>query len=720
MSQDEQASAKADGGHDAGSFAQWFRELWRQVLPIHWLLLLIVIGAFVVRSAWISHGLPYQCFWDEPEIMQPAIKLLRNGVYRPERFAYGPMNAYIHAGWGALTFVRGMEKGEFPDGIWGLKSNRETGWYWSINSPYFYREARLLSVLLGCLAILAIYKAGKLLGGNPAGIWAAAVIAFLFTDYIQTSIVTSDAASMAAAALAIWASVVIMQSRAPWAYATAIIACALSVSLKYINMPVLLFPILGHLFSVSHPRQKLFDLRFFLVFAGFAAGLSLFLLPAFLQPTRFLHDLSTEVSYYGRAMDERWTPVGFVTRLAKHVFVCFDMGEYVTGEGGYWSDFRFKWQGIGFLLTGALGIVLLLKTNMKIAVFLLLPAALHLVFVGLHGKHFFARNFLLTMHALALASGFGWLAVCGWLTARPRLAAPPWKLPVASVLIGVMLIAPMAARVAASAWKAFTFEDSRVTMSRLMLEKLPEKTKIAILDELRWVVTPQEAQKFLLSRNTISGAMISPITTETQYILAPASLTYYTWNPLKKKQADLMNLWLSRGNDEIVVEGLGKPVYFGKPTISPKARLIKNDESFQLPPRIPLNEIYGPAFKPTGRPDSVMLSDGTMSVRPGATIEAPVRLTKNMTSVVLRAKGSSPDRQEVPTVMNIELYEMKDTARKNKIMRGAFELDRSQSGIMDYRLGTNLAAGDYVARLRSTDPENFLVEIELLSFFGPS
>jgi len=288
------------------------------------------------------------------------------------------------------------------------------------------------------------------------------------------------------------------------------------------------------------------------------------------------------------------------------------------------------------------------------------------------------------------------------------------------LVIGVLLIAPMAVRVAASAWQAFTFEDSRVTMSRLMLERLPNKTKIAILDELRWFVTPKESEKFILSRSTIAGAMISPVTTDTQYILAPAKVTYYTWNPIKKKEAEMMNSWLSRGSDEIVVEGLSEQVYFGKPTISPKVRLIRNDRNFLIPPMIPLNEIYGPAFRPLGSPDSVMLSEGTLSIRPGNVVEAPVRLSKNMTAVILRAHGTSPDLQQVTPVMNIDMYDIKDTARKNYIMRGAFELDRSQRGLVDYKLGTYLPAGDYVVRLRPTDPENFFVEIELISFAGPS
>src|ERR1043166_4630364 len=132
-------------------------------------LVALLVAGYMLRSLSADLGLPYEWQWDEPEIMQKSIQVIRDsdyGLLRSGRIGYGQLNTLLHAGWAGISFLRGVEMGFFPNGIWGLEGERQTSYYWTVSSPYLWRQARILSAILGCVAIAFVFAAARLLGGT--------------------------------------------------------------------------------------------------------------------------------------------------------------------------------------------------------------------------------------------------------------------------------------------------------------------------------------------------------------------------------------------------------------------------------------------------------------------------------------------------------------------------------------------------------------------------
>jgi hypothetical protein len=692
--------------------------------PSTWGILVILVLGFSCRYAAIDWGLPYPYPWDEPEIVHPAIRVLRNGTYRPESFAYGPMNTYVHAAWGVITFVRGVEKGHFKE-IWEMKSNWNTGWYWSVTSPFFYQQARLLCVLFGCISILALYRTGVALGSTWAGLWAAAVLAFSRLAINQTSIVTTDASTMAAACVAIWASAEILRSRARWAYATATVAAALAAAFKYTSYPVILFPLLAHLLTARRPERRFFDVRLTWIIIGYISAAAVFMFPAFLDPTRFLHSLANEAGYYGNSSGSKAGILTAVPALLKHALISVEAGDYFTpppsANALLTKGFALKVVGFPALVMLLLGLVQMARHNRAALWLLAIPAAYNIWFISGHEKTFFARNLLLAIHALALIGGLGWAAAARALANRLPSTRFRFSAPALSCALFVVLMGMPMARAAKNAWTIFHFVDPRLKLSQYMLSNLPEGTPIRILEETRWQRTPEEEKRFHLSTSSIPRTMANPPSPEeVRYFVAPKALRFYAPTPERDRFAEAMNGWLKKGK---AVASFGRnkespeeAMFFGRTSIEPRVMLIENTPELAAVQELPKDLVWGSVFDAGNLKDGIQLSRYGAVVQSGVNVEAPVEITRPATRATLRARGISPFFQDIPPAVAIEVYATTDTMRAAPLLRGKFELKRSTSGMQDYKFAVAIPPGVYIVRLRPSDAQSFLTDIEQLAF----
>lgn len=689
---------------------------------------IIFVAGFYLRYLCVDRALPYEYYWDEPEIMQPALRVLRNGVYRPARFAYGPLNAYIHAGWAAVNYARGLEQKQFPDGIWGLTTDRETGWYWSIGSPYLWRGGRVLCVFFGLIAIVAIFRAGVVLGGTSVGLWAAAVIAFSKVAVSQTKLVTADASTMAAAAVCMWASAHILRSRPRWAYWIASLMAALAIAFKYTSFPVALFPILAHLLSSNPGKgQRAMDARLPLILIIIALGFSLFAMPVFFQPTRFLHDLTTESLYYGSSGDAGNGMFTVAQRLVQQTLATLQVGDFQQRARGASRAmvrvFNLQPSGAILLMASLVGAAWLAMRRFGVFIFLGIPALINLLFVAMHNTEFFARNNLLALHCTAIISGFAWAVLLE--RARPLVRSFVPRDYASSAVAGafVLLFLPMTLSEARRTMEDHNYVDPRTTLSKKMLESLPPGSGVMILDETRWITSPEEEKRFKISRSTVYRAMIHPpSTTETQYIVAPGKLQFYIVTPARLKQEEEMNSWLTRGTTRLEAgREKSETMYFGRPSVNPWVRVIQNDANFKRDPVIPENSLFGSAFE-SRIPGTAHLGQYALAFPPDLYVQAPVSVTIPARRAIFRGRNLSPDEEEIPPVVYMDIATSTDLEFKHAIIQNEFTLNRSQSGAQDYRvnLATNAGAAlkpdIYNVRLRAKDLGNFLTEIESFRF----
>ncbi|MGI8906599.1 MAG: ArnT family glycosyltransferase [Candidatus Sumerlaeaceae bacterium] len=665
----------------------------------------ILAAAFLLRFACVDYALPYVYPWDEPEIINPAINVLRYGDYRPARFAYGPINGYLHAAWGALTFVRGIEKGEFPDSIWALTSSRDTAWYWSITSAYFLRQARVLSVLLGCVSVIFIFAAGRRLGGVAVGVWAASVVALSRTSLIQTSTVTADSTSMTATSIVVWASAHIFLSRARWAYWVAAIGAAFAMAFKYTSFPVLLFPLLAHFVSSSQKERWLNSSLFWLITAC-TIGLALLLFPVFLQPTRFLHDLASEALYYGPAGTSTWGQ--YVNGALR--------GLLVTSDAASAKNLLVP-SGVMLFAVMLLGIWVLWQQNRGLLAMLFLPALLNIHFVAGHASRFFERNLLLSQGPLAIVGGFGFVWLCGLahsLLSRRKQFATASAL--TTCVLYVLAFLPLLVWGTRNALLKNNFVEPRVELSRKMRASLPRNSRVLVASETRWFMNREELKHLQMADSPILRMLAEPPpTTSVEYIVVPREVTFYKPTPGKQEFGDIINDWLKKTKAEPGFEFGTAPMFFGKPSIFPAVRLVKNTESLWQTRLATTDKIYGSQFTAGPRNPETKLSDEGLAIRPGISISATVTISKPMTKITVNARGLSAQRQEVQPALKLEMYPAAGPFNK-PVATADFMLGRSQGGLADYSATVPVPPGEYIVRMRGSDPEDYRIEITLVSF----
>ncbi len=436
----------------------------------------IIIGVgFCARYVATSWGLPYPYEWDEPTLVNPGIRVLRDGVYRPTRFAYGPLNGYMHAGWGVLSFLKAVQAEEISS-VWDLKTEWDHGWYWAISSPLFHRQARVLSVLMWAVTALAVWGACWQLGVRGGAVAALGLVAFSRVNFRETAIVSAGAIAAMFSAVAYLAALSVLKRKTGHVsplWWTAIAAGAATAS-KLIFFPMMTLPILCYVgrgikksarLSLTH--VALWGVAPWVVFA-------VLMLPAFFDPPHFLTSIVLLLRQYGvqtRAL-QHFKDAGLCALAASDVVRVTD--RLVVWQIGYFY--------LPYVALSAVGLVALLRKHRLAAIVLLTPALLNVWHVAGHTDYFAARNLLICQLVWAVLAGYGMQAVVERLKRRSRYA-------------GVLGAGGLFLCCVAPAWiiwnvaiERATMLDSRVLAQEKVDELRENGRKVAVASELHWFV----------------------------------------------------------------------------------------------------------------------------------------------------------------------------------------------------------------------------------------
>ncbi|MCC7495810.1 MAG: glycosyltransferase family 39 protein [Fimbriimonadaceae bacterium] len=187
--------------------------------------LVVLALAAVGRLLGIDWALPgelhrYSYHPDEWQVVETALRIVLTGDANPHFFNYPSAQIYLTALVLALTGAAGG----------------------SLGSAYL--TARLLTVALSLLAVVATWRLGRRLGGPAVGLGAAALLAVLPLAVVNAHFATVDAALACWVALTLWAAVVVAQAppdQQPWRPLLAgAVTAGLAAGTKYNGLLVLL------------------------------------------------------------------------------------------------------------------------------------------------------------------------------------------------------------------------------------------------------------------------------------------------------------------------------------------------------------------------------------------------------------------------------------------------------------------------------------------------
>lgn len=652
-------------------------------------------------------GLPYEYGYDEPEIMLPAIRLIREGIYIPYKFDYGPLNGYIHAAWAALSFIRGTGEGRFPDSIWGIQTDNVTGWYWSVTSDWLLRQARYLSVLLSLVSVAFIYLAAYQLWKRllPAA-WAAAVLGLNATFAYQTSVVSADATTIAAACICLWASVHIYTSRARWAYALAGIAAAATLAFKYNNVFIVILPLAAHWLAPNQQSRSYTQyagpVRYLVCLAIFAV---LFLFPIFLKPVKFFSDVANLLSYYIVPQDSNLVSV--ITGYVQRLLALLDMGSLQVPGKNLTSfsqiNFDFTWYGIGVVLVTFAGIVLCALRDKRLFLFLFPVMFLNFTNVGGDTGFFYPRYLLLSLPFLALFGAYAW-------TALPRFKITH-KLPAtAYAFAALVLLLPYVYHPYKNMRTMSSIVDPRTSMAEYLWTNVPEGKSLLILEETRWKVTPEESKRWNISKATVPQILMSPDRlSQVDFVIAPTKLFFHSPSPERSALVANINEWLDTLTSATAEFG-SEPIAFDGPDVQPGVRLISSGALPSIKAEIPEKRVEGLAFG--GPVGSYALGNGVLALRNGATLSARMEVPTTASQVTVRAQGTSPYQQKIQPKVEVTFRPVQGAVPPAS---ATITMGRNQSGIHDYSAPVTLSPGTYQVSVTARDEDNFLTRLEAVS-----
>jgi 4-amino-4-deoxy-L-arabinose transferase-like glycosyltransferase len=380
------------------------------------LLAIVVVWGFFLASG--LAGLDFGRHFDERGLLIAVERTLRSGVFLPLFYVY-PSVPY----W--LTLV--PELGAFAPGMpealaclstveptlpmtWQPCYERWTADAFSRHDPdRLILRARVLFLLASSAAILfTALLAWRWRGRLLEAVVAAAILGTSWEVAYHARWTAPDAVLMAVCAATLWlVAEAIARGSARWLYGAAV-AAAIGAATKLTGGVLLLPVLLGSSLLVSQHGWRQIPRRtvpFVLVF-----GVSFLLLSPgpMVEPLRFLIEVLHERNHYAtghRAYTVGAGPEHFARMLTYLLMTWFT---------------PYPWVG-GLLGTSAIvGLVSAWKANQRLAVALLFPFAVYLLYFSFQ-RVMIVRNLLMLLPLLAVCSAWGAIAVAErW----PRIAKP--------------------------------------------------------------------------------------------------------------------------------------------------------------------------------------------------------------------------------------------------------------------------------------------------------
>jgi 4-amino-4-deoxy-L-arabinose transferase-like glycosyltransferase len=184
----------------------------------------LLIGALALRLWGVKHGLPYAYNADENAHFVPkAIQLFGHG-WNPHYFV-NPT---------AYTYVLHLVFAVWYGGREGVSST------FALDQGQVFIIARVVSAVLGTLAVWALYLAGARFFDRRVGLLAAALLAVAFLPVFYSHLALNDVPTLAPICLSLWGTAGILRDGRRRHYAIAGIGIGLACATKYTGGIVLL------------------------------------------------------------------------------------------------------------------------------------------------------------------------------------------------------------------------------------------------------------------------------------------------------------------------------------------------------------------------------------------------------------------------------------------------------------------------------------------------
>lgn len=681
-----------------------------QSSAIHAILVITIIGIGASLRYMDTHwGLPYQYWWDEPEIMNPAIRILRDGVYRPTRYAYGPINAYIHAAWGVLSVLKAVQSGEIRT-VWDLKSDWDTGWYWTITSPLFYLRARLLSVIMWLITVFGTWRCCLLLKAGWGGIVALALLAFSAMNFEQTSTVSVGALASMFAALSFWGGIryIVLDARSLQPLFWSAIAAAASVATKVVFLPILSVPFVAHLVTLKRYKARNNWSVLCCLAALTVCVLGVLMLPAFFDPPRFVHSLTTELTYYAKGHK----PLGFVHHLRQAAVGLLAGAEAadVRAIGGDLRVVSWRLSGFIYVLLG-MGGVMALGRRLGIAAVIAIPAFLNAWQVSAYTGEFYPRNLMISQLCWAMSAAVGLEALRG----KSACLRKPSREVITAVVIALCLYP------AAGLWHLAkartTFRDSRVLAAGELAEPTTQMDEVLAAAELHWFIPAgPKSNEVKITQASVTRLLRHPEeAARFDFLLLPAQLA--TFNRSHSCR-DALKEWNNELSKFSPVKSFGtNPTYFDRPTTDPQILFVSPLEFQRSGIRRDATRILGAElYSPTNDGACYLTRDGIAAKNyfKGTT---KLILRRPAKQIVVNARGTNPFEQDEHPQVGIRVFATTDTSQKSPIANVVVDLERSGSGFVDYPVRAEIPAGEYAVLITTKNPNRrFMTELQYIEF----
>lgn len=456
-------------------------------------LFLTALASLAPRLEGCDFGLPYLHHWDEPFLLTPALRVIRNNDLNPHFWQWPTLPHYLHAVRGTFSLSGAMSRGEIEN-VFAIRSGDDTLYKWDCPYPFFYENGRRLTAIFGAMTVVLAGLVARRIAGPWAGIASAALLAGYSPHLLHSHFATPEVPAVFFVLLAAWISLGLF-ARPPSAgrYFVCGLFCGLCVATKYNMYPVVLVPLVLHLFNTRRRRFWGVPLAASIlgVPLGFLAGCPM----ALSDPLMFIHGLSSQFSR-------------FLTGAHG--------GGHVASAGEALGKYlREAWQGgrgAPILIFAMLGVVPARgfgwRKGLAVWVFCIAYVALMT-----RQKVYFPRYALPCLALLLVPAGCGIASIARRLGGR-RLGVRTGLVVVLLVLCIAPQIGPYRREMA-----ALRQPDSRLDMARWIDANIREDAVIAVARELHFAPQTLDSRFRLVPFNHLGAAWSKLQESGAEYIL---------------------------------------------------------------------------------------------------------------------------------------------------------------------------------------------------------
>ncbi len=230
------------------------RRAWRSrifaTLTDPWLLVALAIaaGAFALRVVGTNYGLPYHYNWDEPTIVNRAMRM-GSGDLNPHDFFYPGLSYYVTFATEIGLYIVGHLLHVYP-------SLNAFGAAYFTNSAAFYLVGRVMGALLGAVTVVICFIVGRRFFNPLVGVLAALLLAVSAVHVGYSHFITNDVPIAFFALLTyIWLWNVYTRGLR-WDYLLAGVTIGLGTATKYLPVFLLIPLALAHLFRIHRQTGR--------------------------------------------------------------------------------------------------------------------------------------------------------------------------------------------------------------------------------------------------------------------------------------------------------------------------------------------------------------------------------------------------------------------------------------------------------------------------------